>query len=322
MEYDSTGDGKLRLYLLGELSGEEEGEVEGALLESEELFERCAALEADLLEEYEEGTLTPTQAKRVEGWLLASDEIRERHQLIRGLREAGRGAASVASPPSGRVLAMPDRTPRPWMPWISLAAVLLLFAGLFWLTHRMKSGPPPQNAEERPAPAPVRPRAPTPMPPTPPAPSEQRQAEQGPKPEGERPKPPQERVVDAVGSMLATTILEIPLEVRRDGEGETARYPLGREARTRTLRFLFDLPPDSPRYRLTLQDGRTQAVVSSGELPVKSIGHDTALDLVLPAEKVPPGPYLVKAVPLAPGPDDFPVEIVFEVTEGKAGGKG
>lgn len=314
MEYDPPDDGKLRLYLLGELSEEEEGEVESAVLGSEELFERCAAVEAELLEEYEDGTLTPAQMERVGGWLRASDEIRRRHRLIRGLREESRASRNPVAdpvrpsptPPGGRVLAMPDRAPRPWVPWISLAAVLLLFAGLFWLTHRIKAGPTPRNAEERPTPAPI---------PAPPALQRERQAEQGPKPEGERPKPPRERAGEAVGSMLATTILEIPLEVRRD-EGGTARYGLGRQARTRTLRFLFDLPPDSPRYRLTLQDGRTHATLSSGELPVKTIGHDAALDLVLPAEKVPPGPYLVKAVPLTPGPDDFPVEIAFEVIDG------
>jgi anti-sigma factor RsiW len=321
MEHDPPEDGKLRLYLLGELSAEEEGEIESAMLASAELFERCAALEADLLEEYEDGTLTPTQAERVEGWLRASDEMRGRLRLIRGLREESRAAgapsyetvpAPAASPTGGRLLAMPEWTPKPWLPWISLAAVLLLFAGLFWVTHRTRSVPPPQNAEERPAPAPERAPAPRPAPPTP---QEERQAGLSPKQEAERPKPPGERVAESVGAILATTILEIPLEVRRD-EGEAARFALGRQARTRTLRFLFDLPPDSPRYRLTLEDGRSQAVVSSGELAVKTIGNDTALDLVLPAEKVPPGPYRVKAVPLAPGPDDFPVEMAFEVTGG------
>jgi len=315
MKDEQPDDERLRRYLLGELPEAEEDEVESLLLEGDELYERCEALEGDLLDAYEAGHLTPAQGKRIDAWLDSSSDIRFRLEMIRRLRETR---------PKENVETFRRRTPPSRLAWISLAAALLLLAAaLFWFSGSERVGPPAQNAREAPVPVYTPPKGtPAPKPPTPPEPQ---QAQTGPAPERPNAGTPRERHPEALSSLLATTILEIPLEVRRDGEADLPKYGLGRDAKTRTVRFLFDLPPTSERFRLRLFDAEGREVQSWNELKVQTklppasweaVQAEKALVITLPAEKLPPGRYGVEVEPLAPGPDDLPMEMGFEITSG------
>lgn len=313
MKDEQPDDERLRRYLLGELPEAEEDEVESLLLESDELYERCEALEGDLLDAYEAGHLTAAQGKRVEAWLDSSSDVRFRHEVIRRLRE-------TRPPEPAKRVVPPGPAPPSRLAWIALAAALVLLApALFWHTERERVGPPPQNHREAPtpdAPAPVHEHLGTSPAPQPPEPPEHRQAQTGPAPETPNARAPRDRHPEALGPLLATTILEIPLEVRRDGEDNLPKYGLGRDARTRTVRFLFDLPPTSERFRLRLFDVEGREIQSWNELKVQTVKEERALVVVLPAEKLPPGRYRVEVEPLAPGPDDLPMEMGFEITSG------
>jgi hypothetical protein len=306
MKDEQPDDDRLRRYLLGELPEAEEDEVESLLLEGDELYERCEALEGDLLDAYEAGHLTAAQGKRIEGWLDSSTDIRFRHEMIHRLRETR---------PPGIVVQMPPQKRPSRLSWASLAAALLLLAaGFFWFAGRDRGRPPAQNAQDAPARIYDAPAA-TPTPKSPLSP-EPRQAQSEPAPQKPTTAAPVPSHPERLGALLATTLLEIPLEVRRDAADELPKYELGRDAKTRTVRFLFDLPPTTERFGLRLLDTDGREIRSWNELKVQTIKDERALVINLPAEELPPGRYGVEVEPLNPGPDDLPMEIGFEITRG------
>jgi hypothetical protein len=295
MRDELPDDAVLRRYLLGELPEGEEAEIEALLLENDELFERSEAMEGDLLDDYESGHLTAAQRKRVEGWLEASEDLRVRHQILRRMRETRPNV--VPFPKRRQVL------------WLAAAAVLALVAGLFWLRAHRGIQTEPRQAHELPQPAP--PASHT-QPQRPPAPApDLAQKEPGKRPHGEGNK--DLRDLGNAASVLAATVLDISLEVRRDVEGEIQKVALGRDARERKLRFFFDFPPDTERFKLTLRDAKGTEVGSWNEVRVRAVKDDRALVVTVPSEKLPPGRYVVQAEPIAPGPDDVPIELGFEV---------
>jgi len=318
MKDDDPDERTLRRYLLGELPEAEEDELERRLLEDDELFERCEALEADLLDEFEEGRLESGPTKRVEAWLDASPEMRLRHQVIRNLRAVlppEAGGQELESAGGGTVLPMPIR-PRAssWLPWVALAAALLLAAGWFWFWNRQNVAPKPEMAHETPAPTSkpgtVAPPQASNLPP-------ERQA-QKPAPQ-EKPKDLDNELksLGYISTTVAATILEIPLEVRRDVESELPTYSLKKGAKDCTFRFLFDFPPGTDRFDLRLLNAQGGEVGAWSHLKVRTVKGEPALVVTLPAEKVPPGRYGVQADPIEPGPDDVPVEIRFVIAGGE-----
>lgn len=316
-------DGALRRYLLGELQEAEEEEIENLLLADDALFERCEAVEGDLLVDLEQGRLDRPQRKRVEAWLKASAEMRHRHEVIRRLRTIPVPALDAKEPeaPAGGGVVVPlrprSRSSSQWIAWAALAAALFLAAGWAWFGQRETNAPPPEMAHETPSTSP-RPET-TPPPPLTSTPSTEHAQTKPEIPPSQR-GPSEREELKSLGYLapaVAATILEIPLDVRRDAASELPAYQVPSEATRVTLRFLFDLAPETQRYRLRIADDQGREVGRWNELKVKSSRQDSALTVNLPAEKLPPGRYWVGADPIDPGLDDLPVEILFEIQRPK-----
>ena len=84
MPHDPEDDG-LQRYLLGEISDEEQTALERRYLEDEELFGRLRATEAELIEDYWHGRLTPDSRRRFEAHYLSSPVRRERAAFVKSL---------------------------------------------------------------------------------------------------------------------------------------------------------------------------------------------------------------------------------------------
>jgi len=76
---------RIREYLLGRLSDDEEEKVEARLMVDDELFEELEISRGELLEEYCAGELSQTDRKSFEAGYLASPEGRKRHTFSRAL---------------------------------------------------------------------------------------------------------------------------------------------------------------------------------------------------------------------------------------------
>lgn len=112
----------LRRYLLGKLSSRKMDRLERRLLEDDELFELCEAIETDLLAASARGELASAERARVLRQLVSSPQGRERLALARSLN-------TVADSLSG---AVPERPPRPsWRPaWVARTAFRPAFVAL------------------------------------------------------------------------------------------------------------------------------------------------------------------------------------------------
>lgn len=133
MNEDLRNDELLMSYLLGKLPEEAAERLEERLIEDDELFELCEAVEADLLAAYDRGDLTGVEKEQVHR-LAFSPGGRERLALARALnRESDRIAASVV-PFRRRVFPMPHFGNR----WAALAAaVLLAVTGALWIAQQI-----------------------------------------------------------------------------------------------------------------------------------------------------------------------------------------
>lgn len=287
MRSNATDDELLRSYLLGELSEDEAGALEGRLLAEDELFEQCEAIEADLLAEYAQGSLAPAERERVRQRLASSPQGRERLRLARSLN-------LLAAREQAAVLPFVRRTApirRPVLRWAALAAGLLAAAGLGWFTleqsqtiHRVSpKHPGPKIVDTRPAHAvPAPPRAPAPAAP----------------PVAAAPKP-----VRAVFQLALTSL-------RGSESVEKLRVPA--RAGTVELQISVEGMEDLQSFNLTVRNRNGETVKAwTGHKP-QSLNGVRALVVELPAEKLPAGRYEIQAQGLAPGsePEDLsPLEV-------------
>jgi len=120
MPSNPIDDQLLRSYLLGELPEEEADRLERTLLEDDESFELCEAVEADLLAGLDRGELSSTEKNRVLQRLAASPQGRGRLALARSLNAA---ADRLAAPGPNVVSIFSRRTP---IRWAALAAAVLV----------------------------------------------------------------------------------------------------------------------------------------------------------------------------------------------------
>jgi hypothetical protein len=233
-----SDDELLRQYLLGELPGDEMEALERRLLSEDELFELAEALEAEVLEDYSRGALTPPQRAAVARFLAASPEGRLRLAVIRGLADvAGRPAAGTA-PPAGKILAFPRplvNLERPRVRAAAIAAMLVISAGAVWLATLVPAPPGSKVANRIPA-----------------TPLESPLPEPGPRPSAppdhlaEKPAPPPSPIV-----FIATVALS---NLRGEEEVPTIGIP----ARTDAVELRLTLPAGDegyPSYRVVLNGG-------------------------------------------------------------------
>jgi hypothetical protein len=264
-------DDRLRQYLLGELSGEDETLFEARLIQDEDLFERAEAMEADLVEEHAHGGLSAAQRARMRRHLSFSPATRSQLAVVRGLGTlAGEEQPiRILTGPWGKRATLSGS----WLRGLAAAAMLVMGIGSAWLATRTLPLPeePGQVAEETPAPAPVR----TPAPPTmetPPVP-EPRIAQAEPTPE---PVPTAAPAPVRFAFTLALTALRGP---------EDGLKPLLIPAGTEQVDIHMPLSPGDEAYSsfavVLRDDAGTELVRRTDLRPVKT---GESADLVLPVE--------------------------------------
>ncbi len=141
---------KIRGYLLGKLTAEEEAGLEELYFADPELVAEVWAVFADLTEQYLGGEMSETERSQFESRLHRSPAMREMFENEKALfsfapaalAEADRTETSLAgasSPPRSRWFGW--RRNRPFQ-FAALAAASVLFAAGFWLVWQLRKTPP------------------------------------------------------------------------------------------------------------------------------------------------------------------------------------
>jgi hypothetical protein len=125
-------------YLLGTLPEDEQARLEEEYFRDDAAFDEVLALEDDLLHEYAQGGLTPSERQGLEQRLLRTPEGRERLERARAL---------LAALAEGRTR---EARPARWLP-AAAAAVVAAGGTIAWVALR-SSGEGPRQAEVSPSP--------------------------------------------------------------------------------------------------------------------------------------------------------------------------
>jgi len=88
MALNNHDQARIREYLLGRLSDEEEEKIEERLMVDDDLFEELEISKGELLEEYSAGELSETDRTSLEERYLASPEGRKRYTFSRTLERS------------------------------------------------------------------------------------------------------------------------------------------------------------------------------------------------------------------------------------------
>jgi CHAT domain-containing protein/Flp pilus assembly protein TadD len=115
---------RLKAYLLGELSPEEEVEVEVRLLSDPEFATELDITVNELIDRYVSHDVEGDELTRVENYLLKSPERREKLNFAQALKELQLGQPRLV------------HIPRPYVRYLAIAACLLVVAGLGFLVWR------------------------------------------------------------------------------------------------------------------------------------------------------------------------------------------
>ena len=140
----NTGDEKiLRKYLLGDLSPEEQQEVELQLMSDEDAYDLLVAAEDDLIDASIAGKLKGDELERFNNYFLAAGERQRKLQFGRSLerfvRDSPRSAASPESPARDVFWgAVPNFLRyRPAIAYAASAVVVLMIVGSIWSFFRI-----------------------------------------------------------------------------------------------------------------------------------------------------------------------------------------
>ena len=140
----NTGNEKiLRKYLLGDLSPEEQQEVELQLMSDEDAYDLLVAAEDDLIDASIAGKLKGDELERFNNYFLAAGERQRKLQFGRSLerfvRDATRSAASPESPARDVFWgAVPNFLRyRPAIAYAASAVVVLMIVGSIWSFFRI-----------------------------------------------------------------------------------------------------------------------------------------------------------------------------------------
>jgi hypothetical protein len=85
MALNNYDQARIREYLLGRLSDEEQEKIEEQLMVNDDLFDELEASKCELIEEYSSGELSQTDRESLEGGYLVSPEGRQRYTFARAL---------------------------------------------------------------------------------------------------------------------------------------------------------------------------------------------------------------------------------------------
>ncbi|HYO12990.1 MAG TPA: hypothetical protein VE685_07345 [Thermoanaerobaculia bacterium] len=306
----------VRRFLLGELKEDDAERVEARLLEEDELFDLCEAVEADLLEAVARGELAPAERDRVLKRLASSPQGRARLALARGLAAFADGKLSSGPLPAP----LPFRrrgalTARPVVRRAALAAGLLaLLAGIWAVFHEtIAPGDGETRIVEQPAPEPPSHRNPT-------ADLRPRPAPPVIAPVPEPTPPPQDQDVEERELEVPTRVASKPevfslslLTLRSGGEPEEIQIPSGKEH----IQFHVNVTiTDFDSYDAVVSRG-DEKIFSKSRLKPTSIDDELVLILDLPASALPAGKYEMKVYGnSAEGTPELLLERELEVSGG------
>lgn len=285
----------LHRFLLGELAEDEAESLERRLLQEEELFELCEAVEGDLLAASARGELTPAENERLLARITASPGGRARLAAARSLVLLAQEAPAqpIPAPLLFRPVARPPRRAAHWM---ALAATLLFFvAGGSWMVYELlKTMPPGAPVENAMRTEPARPdRTEAPIATKPPQDkAETRSAEpSAPPAPGTAPELP---AAPEPAPSLKTAVFQLALASRRSVEPaeELPRFTVPQG--TGEVEIQLDLGGEEQSFRTFNALVRSYGLgdVWSGQgLAPQTLDWGTVLILEIPAKKLPDGRY-------------------------------
>src|SRR5215470_3409655 len=126
-------------YLLGDLSQEEQAQIEDRAFADPDYLVVLQAVEVDLIDAYVNGELSAAERRRFERQFLVSPERRKKVAFARDLARVAAEAKAAEAVPAWRVSAWQSflRALRGWHPALQFAAGLaavILAVGVSWLT--------------------------------------------------------------------------------------------------------------------------------------------------------------------------------------------
>lgn len=117
-----------RRYLLGRATDAERAALEQAYFEHDDVLDRIAAVEDDLIEDYLAGTLSPSDHARFERSYLVAPHRRDRVEAIRRVKALAAARRAEQSRPRASVLRWRGVTRQ--TAWLALAASVVMMASI------------------------------------------------------------------------------------------------------------------------------------------------------------------------------------------------
>lgn len=144
-DHNPEEDTAIGRYLLGQAIDEERSAIQERLFRDEDFFDRVKVFEQDLIDAYVRGELSPADREQVKKTLLANPGARNDLAFSRALG----AVASQATPSKRRTRLTPAR-------WLLIAAVVVVAAGIGFLTLGPRAKNVPQDARVPQTQAPAR----------------------------------------------------------------------------------------------------------------------------------------------------------------------
>ena len=279
----------LRGYLLGELAEDEADRLERRLIEDDEFFDLCEAVEADLIAAYARGELKTDVALHR---LVSSPGGRARLALARSLNSVAdsRLSESRTVVPFRRRVAAVVRPGAQWA--LAAAAAILVLIGAFWFTRQTppESGaqiqevknslPPTSGSEQQPGPSKTKALdTASQTPPDRPVRQDERTSAKTPK----RPEP------------LKAAVFELALTTLRGAErAEVQKFPVPAGTELVEIRLDVEGYEDLEVFHAAVRNQESRETVwEKGGLKPRRLEWGPALVLDIPAGRLPSGRYEV-----------------------------
>jgi hypothetical protein len=307
----------VRRFLLGELNEQQAERVEKRLLEEDELYDLCEAVEAELLEEAARGRLAPAERDRVLKRLASSPQGRARLALAKDLAAIADSTAAAQAPLPFR--RRPALMEQPAFRWALAAGLALVIGGIGGGIWNLVQDDEPGDQGQMAAAPPGEVILPRPVPPQPitnpdegPGGQEEATPPIRPRPDhiGDEiePEPPVRVQVEPV-------LVELSLLTLRGGEEEEPKQieiPSGKEH----IEFHVNVTiADFASYDAVVSRGEEEIVRKSIEPTPRN--DELFLVLDVPASDLPAGRYEVKVYGKpAEGDPELLMEQELEVSVG------
>lgn len=141
MSTPPTSHEAIKNYLLGQVSEQEESEVEMRLLADPEFYDELSIVEDELIDQYLGGALSDTDRKSFQSHFVSSPERHQKVRFARALKKhVAVSAEEVSSPQPLSIFSLR----RPVVPY-AIAAALLVVLGVSYLLVRNGQGPGPSG---------------------------------------------------------------------------------------------------------------------------------------------------------------------------------